>query len=576
MRLGITVTSIALGVAMMTAMPLGARQAGLAPAVTAASSPRFGSIQPGGGTTAARPKLAVLIVVDQMRADYVDRFKDRWTSGLKRLVTHGAWFTNAAYPYLATLTCVGHATIATGALPYRHGIIQNSWFDRTLRRVVTCTEDPLAVTVPYKAGEGIGESAARLRLPTFADELRRQRGGRVVSLALKARSAVMLAGRGGDAVTWLNESLDGWETSSAYGAAVPSVKAFIDANPIEADYGKSWTLLLPSNRYEFPDDLDGEAPPRGWTPLFPHVFAAAAEGKPDIAFYAQWERSPYADDYMGRFAAALVESLQLGRRDTTDVLAVSFSSPDLVGHAFGPRSQEVEDIYLRLDQTLGTLLDRLDALVGPDRYVLGLSSDHGVTDIPEQLIQTGRNGGRLGTRTVTEVIESRAQSVAGPGRYVAAISGAEVHFEPGMFDKLKSHRGGVDAVIRGLLTLPSIARVFRSEELVRSTTSRDALLRAAALSYVADIGGELVLALKPGWMVSGTGTTHGTANPDDQRVPIILYGSGVRPGQYRDAATPADLAPTLAALVGVTMPGAEGTVLRPALAAVPPARETRP
>jgi predicted AlkP superfamily pyrophosphatase or phosphodiesterase len=575
MRLGITTTTIALGIAALSAMPLGAPRSGPAP-FRVDASPAVGSIQPEPGTRPPPPRLAVLIVVDQMRADYVDRFKDRWSFGLKRLVTQGAWFSNAAFPYLATLTCVGHATIATGAFPYRHGIIQNSWFDRTLRRVVTCTEDPLTWTVPYKIGEGRGESAARLRLPTFADELRRQRGARVVSLALKARSAVMLAGHGGDAVTWLNDSLDGWETSSAYGAAVPAVKAFIAANPIESDYGKSWTTLLPSDRYQSLDNLVGEAPPRGWTPEFPHVFAGAVDGKPDTTFYAQWERSPYADEYVARFAAALVESLQLGSRDTTDVLAVSFSSPDLVGHAFGPRSQEVEDMYLRLDQTLGTLLDRLDALVGPDRYVLGLSADHGVSDIPEQLIQTGRNAGRLGTRPVADVIESRAQSVAGPGPYVSAISGAEIHFEPGMFDKLKSRQGGVDAVIRGLLTLPSIARVFRGDELARSTTSRDALLRAAALSYVSDLGGELVMALKPGWMVSGTGTTHGTANPDDQRVPIILYGSGIKPGQYRDPATPADLAPTLAALVGITMPSAEGHVLRSALASTPEPRETRP
>ena len=542
----------------------------------AALSPLVGKAQRGAAPGAQAPRLIVILVVDQMRADYVDRFKDQWSSGLKRLVTQGAWFSNAAYPYLSTVTCVGHATIATGAFPYRHGVISNSWFDRDERRSVTCTEDPATRVIAYGNGAGSGDSAKRLRLPTFADEMRAQRKSKVVTLALKARSAIMTAGHGGDAVTWLSEALEeGWETSSAFGAAVPAVQRYVTSNPIDRDYGRVWDRLLPIGKYEHADNLEGEAPPRGWTALFPHPLTGG-DTKPDGIFRAQWDRSPYADAYLGRLAADLVETMALGKGETTDILGIGFSSPDLVGHAFGPRSQEVQDMYLQLDATIGTLLERLDALIGPDRYVLALSSDHGVADIPEQLQRSGKDGGRLNARALADAIEVRAAAFGGPGRYLSAISGNDVYFERGMYQKLTATAGAIESIVNELSAQPGMARVFRSETLPGAIASRDALQRAAALSYVSGVSGELVLAVKPGWMFSGSGTTHGSASPDDQRVPIILFGNGIKPGHYREAATPADIAPTLAAMTGITLPNAEGRILRAALAAPTlPAGSTR-
>ena len=178
------------------------------------------------------PKLAVVIVVDQMRADYVDRFQGEWTSGLKRMVSQGAWFQRAAYPYLTTVTCAGHATVSTGSFPHVHGVFQNAWWDREMRKQMTCTEDPKATNVGYGVTAGGGDSAYRLQVPSFGDQMRAGRQAHVVSLALKARSAIMLGGHGGDAVTWLTETLDGWETSAGYSeSGVPAVKTFIEANP---------------------------------------------------------------------------------------------------------------------------------------------------------------------------------------------------------------------------------------------------------------------------------------------------------------------------------------------------------
>ncbi len=520
--------------------------------------------------TPPAPKLAVLIVVDQMRADYVNRFRGDWSAGLKRLLERGAWFSRAAYPYLTTVTCAGHATIATGAFPPAHGIFQNAWYDRAERRSVPCTDDAQAAAIGYDGRPQSANSGHRLLLPTFADEMRSQRAAHVVTLSLKDRSAIMLAGHGGDAVTWLGDTFDGWETSSAFSPGpVPAVKAFVDNHPIDADYGRTWAHLLPDARYPETDAGLGEAPPKGWTASFPHVLKG--NGTPDADFRVQWARSPFADAYLAHFAEALVESTSLGRHEGTDVLGISFSSPDLVGHAFGPASQEVRDIYAQLDRAIGGLLDRLDTLVGRNQYIVGLSADHGVSPIPEQTISAGRDAGRLAWTNLTGIIERAAQESAGPGAYVARVTGNDIYFEPGMYDKLRASGAALQAVTRALQAEPGIARVFAADDLRSGATSTDRLQRAAALSYVPGRSGDMIVVPRLGWIFSPTGTTHATASPDDQRVPIVFMGPGVKAGEYREDATPADIAPTLAALCGITMSRSQGRVLRSALTFSPPA-----
>jgi predicted AlkP superfamily pyrophosphatase or phosphodiesterase len=517
-------------------------------------------------TASGRPKLVVLMVVDQMRSDYVDRFRDEWTGGLKRLVDEGAWFTRAAYPYLTTVTCVGHATIATGALPHVHGIIQNAWYDRELGHSTTCTLDPSASVVSYGTAQKTGESARFLQVPTFADVMRTEHGARVATVSIKARSAIMLAGHGADAATWLSDNLDGWMTSSAFAASpVPAVASFVAAHPIAADTGKPWTRLLPESRYRETDDGLGEAPPPGWTRTFPHALGA----QDDATFRAQWERSPYADAYVGQFAASLVDDLQLGRHDATDVLGVSFSSPDLVGHGFGPDSQEIHDMYAHLDRTIGALLDHLDTTIGRGRYVVALSADHGVTSIPDQLIARGGDAGRLDAGRLHTAFETKAREVAGPGEYVVTVTGNDIYLAAGMYEKLAGKKGAMNDVLDALRHAPGIEAAFSKDDVRKGATSKDRLLHAAALSYVEGRSGDIIIAPKRGWMFMAAGTTHGSASDDDQRVPILLFGAGIKHGAFNTAATPADIAPTLAALCGVTLPKAEGHALQDALARTP-------
>jgi predicted AlkP superfamily pyrophosphatase or phosphodiesterase len=426
---------------------------------------------------------------------------------------------------------------------------------------MTCTEDPSTSNVGYVTEVAGGDSPYRLRIPTLVDELRTTRGARVAALALKDRSAIMLAGHGGDAVTWIGEPMDSWQTSKTYSPdGVASVKAFLEANRISDDFGKIWTRLLPESRYKTPDDGRGEAPPAGWTTVFPHALTGTS-GKPDATYFAQWQRSPFANAFIGRFAASLVESLKLGQHDTTDVLGVSFSTPDLVGHTFGPLSQEVQDIYAQMDRTLETLFDRLDALVGREEWVIALSADHGVTPIPEQLKAEGKDAGRINPAGIANAVEERLGAVLGSGPHVALLYGDDLYFHKQAFDRLQSSPDLLKSVIRTIAATPGIRKVFRGEEVRDAASSPDPLLRAAALSYVPGRSGDLIIVPKAGWLFSPRGTNHGGFSPDDRQVPILFMGPGIRPGKYDEPATPADIAPTLAQLSGVSLPHAEGRPL---------------
>ncbi len=206
-----------------------------------------------------------MLVVDQMRADYVDKFQHQWTKGLRRLLEEGAWFRQAACPYLNTYTCAGHATISTGSLPATHGVIDNSWWDRELGKSTTCTEDPRSKAVSYGTAVKEGHSAVHLRVPTLADELRAQSSAaaRVVTFSLKARSTIMLAGHRADVATWFDWEVGVWETSEAYAASpLALIQKFVQANPVERDFGKSWTPALPEQAYLYANETSGEQPRR--------------------------------------------------------------------------------------------------------------------------------------------------------------------------------------------------------------------------------------------------------------------------------------------------------------------------
>ncbi|MEO7272957.1 MAG: alkaline phosphatase family protein [Vicinamibacterales bacterium] len=511
------------------------------------------------------PKLVVIIVVDQMRADYLERYGSLFTTGLKRLSEAGAWFTNAAYPYLNTVTCVGHSTIGTGTFPYHHGMILNAWLDRTTGTVPGCTEDKTATEITY-AGftPAVGDSARNLLRPALGEQVRDKGRGRAVAISLKPRSSIPLVGHRADAVVWFDDR-GGWSTSSVFSKApVPFIERFVRAHPVTDDQPKVWTRTLDASRYTGADDVAGEKPPAGMTRTFPHALDAPPQAGSTETFFTRWTRSPFADEYLEQLAEEAIDRMALGTGRGTDFLAVSFSSLDLVGHVYGPRSHEVQDLLVRLDATIGRLLTHLDAKVGPGKYVLGLSADHGVADIPE----IAGAGGRQTTTEVRAALEQVFVPVLGVGDHIAATAYTDIYLTPRTLARITTDTNLRRAAIDALLALPAVSAVFTGPELAtaEARSSSDPARRAAALSYYPGRSGDLIMVPKAQWLLATSVTTHGTLYPYDQRVPVILFGAGVKPGRYPQAATPADLTPTLASVARIAIAPTDGRVLSEALA----------
>ncbi len=512
----------------------------------------------------ASPRLIVILVVDQLRADYLETFKHRWREGFRTLLAEGARFERAEFPYMNTVTCPGHATIGTGALPRTHGLTLNAWWEREERALRDCTYDPEAPHISYGRAARSGNSAKRLMVNTLADELRAQKpGGRVVSLSLKPRSAIGLVGHGGDVVAWFDDASGSFVTSRAFASEpVKALSEFLERDPYEADNERTWALLDRPDTYRFPDANAGAMPPQTWNGLFPHH--VTGRNGADRVFHALWQASPFSDAYLGRMAASLIDTLALGQRNQTDFLGISFSALDLVGHSFGPESREVEDLLAHLDGTLGVLIKQLDEKVGRGAYTLALSSDHGVAPIPV----AGKHG-----RVVTDDVRERVEETldrrfgAREAPYVDSVVFNYVYLAPAIFDRLRANDADMRAVEEALHSFPGVERVLRSDRV--SEKASDPLERAAALSYVRGRSGDLIVVPEPYWFLSprtsGAGTTHGSSRSYDRQVPIVLFGSGIAAGSYHEAATPADIAPTLAELVGVRLPQAEGRVLKEAL-----------
>jgi predicted AlkP superfamily pyrophosphatase or phosphodiesterase len=542
---------------------------------TAAPKAKTGAEKSAATTQPKHPKLVVMIVVDQMRADYVDKFRGQWSGGLKRLVEEGAWFRTAAYPYAATETCVGHSTISTGAFPLNHGMVANAWWDRDAQKMMTCTADPSVKNTAYAGGTTKGgDSAVSMLLPSYAEELKFQTGGgtRIVTFSLKARAAVTMAGHKADAATWFDTSTGAWVTSSPYGT-MPFIEDYVKQHPMREDYGQTWSLSLPRDRYWYNEEALGANTVTGWGSTFPFPLRGK-EGStgPDEAFYSQWATSPFADTYLTKLAETAVDSLGLGKSGATDYLGVSYSSTDYVGHTFGPRSWEIQDILIRLDKDLGELFTHLDQKVGRGNYVVALSADHGVAPVPADMQTTGFNAAILDVTALQDRLEKALATFNFGKTAIAKMSGGELYFSQGIYGQLRHDPAAMKAFMDAALSTPGVAEVFRADELGSGIKAVSQTKTAAQLSYYAPRSGDMHILVQPYWLMDGagkggkqTGTTHGTAYYYDQRVPILFMGFGIQPGEYFEPATPADIAVTFGALTGVTLAAHDGRVLSEAL-----------
>jgi predicted AlkP superfamily pyrophosphatase or phosphodiesterase len=334
----------------------------------------------------------------------------------------------------------------------------------------------------------------------------------------------------------------------------------IARNPLSKELSRTWTLLKSPDTYINSDAAPGERPPAGRDGLFPHEIGGA-DG-PDARSVGLWQRSPFSDQYLEQLAEHLIDRMGLGRDDVPDLLAIGFSALDLVGHASGPESREVEDVLAHLDVTIGNLLNALDRQVGRDRYVLALTADHGIPPVPSP-----SRGGLLAPEDVQQRIEEMLRSRGVAERNSVVVRAPYVYFAPDILPRLRQDRSLWQAIMKAVLDHPGVLRVLLPEDL--RVTATDPIVRSAAFSYVPARSGDLVIVPKAGWIMQGrnvaAATNHGSSHDYDRRVPLVLIGGGIRTGRFQEEATPADIAPTLAGLTGIKLERAEGRVLREAL-----------
>ncbi len=351
---------------------------------------------------------------------------------------------------------------------------------------------------------------------------------------------------------------------------MPFIEDYVKQHPVTEDYGKTWSLSLPQKQYLYEEKTSGAATVDGWGLTFPFALHGK-EGatSPDTAFYFEWCTSPFADAYLTKLAETAVDSLRLGKSGGTDYLGVSYSSTDYVGHTFGPRSWEIQDILVRLDKDLGELFAHLDQKVGRGNYVVVLTADHGVAPIPADMRKTGFDAGVLSLPDLQARLEKALEPFNFAKPVIAKVSGHDIYFSVPVYGQLRHDPAAMKALLDAALSTPGVAEVFRAEELGSRIKTLSPARTAAELSFLAARSGDLYLLQQPYWLTeasamgseSSTGAGHGTPYYYDQRVPILFMGYGIQRGEYFESATPADIAPTLGALTGVTLAVHDGRVL---------------
>jgi predicted AlkP superfamily pyrophosphatase or phosphodiesterase len=527
------------------------------------------------------PRLAVLVVFDQLRGDYLSRWAPLFEKGgFRRLTSEGAWFQDCHYPFAGTWTAAGHASVATGCSPEVHGVVANEWYDRKQGKEVSCVASARYALVPPEVGEkkAKGASPEHLLAPTFADVLREATHGqaRVVALSLKDRSAVLPAGRRPTACYWMDKS-GRFVTSTYYRDREHDWVRQFNASGLTGRWlGKPWRRCRDDVDYERwagPDDFSGEGNGYRQGRTFPHPFQ---KGKKDEMknYLDAVGASPMGNEVLLELARRAVEAEKLGSRSTPDFLSISFSSNDLVGHVWGPDSQEVLDTTLRSDRIVRDLVDLLDRQVGKDRWVMVLTADHGICPLPEVTRARGREARRLDLKKFEQALEEHLDRVYPPGKAEEKGKGqwTEKHVENMLYlDRQRIARRGakqeeVEAVVaRWAIGQRGIRAAYTRKDLAGRVAADDPLGARVQRSYCPERSGDVTLVLEPYCLMMKylTGTTHGSPHAYDTHVPLVVFGPGVSPGVHKERVNPQQAAVILARAFGLKPP-AKATVRVPA------------
>ncbi|MDZ7290722.1 MAG: alkaline phosphatase family protein [candidate division KSB1 bacterium] len=519
------------------------------------------------------PRLAIVIVVDQMRYDHLVRYHGLFSGGFAKLLQEGAVFTNVHHDHAGTETAPGHATLATGSYPSHHGIIGNSWYDRHTGREIYSVEDsnsPVITSGEKSATPSSspkGKSPRNLLRHTLGDWLKAKYSqAKVISISGKDRSAIVMAGFDAEAAYWYYPPIGGFVSSRYYLEALPAWAAKWNAER-HADryYNKAWDKSRPETDYFVSREDLFSAENDGEHTTFPHQFlgeevTAASTNAVGPKFYDWISNTPFVDELTLEFAQQAVQFEQLGADGTPDLLMVSLKATDAIGHAFGPLSQESEDNLLRLDAGLAQFFNFLEKQVGLQNCLIALCSDHGVLPLPEELRRRGFEAARIpGKEAVEEVlgVEKEMQQEWRTKRRILRTRLGEINLDYHVADSLglspSEFRSRVAAKLR---TLSFVSEVYTSDELRATGGAEREYLDKQRHSFHPERASDLIMQLKPYYLVSGDsyGTTHGSPYEYDTHVPMIFWGKRVKPGVIDTPHKTVDLAPTMAHLLNLDLP----------------------
>ncbi len=514
-----------------------------------------------------RPKLVVGIVVDQMRWDYLYRFQPLFKAngGFRRMMGEGFSCDNTLIPYTPTVTACGHTTVYTGSVPSIHGIAGNAWWDNQLMRSVYCSEDKTVKGVGGKSEEDGQMSPRNMLTTSICDELRLATNfkSKVIGVALKDRGSILPAGHSANGAYWYEGKSGNFITSTYYMNELPEwVNKFNNRKLVDSLYKLGWNTSLPKEtylQYATADEKPYESKP----------FGREATGFPyDLSKYigkdfSKISTTPHGNTLTAEMAKAAVLAEKLGRGEATDFLAVSFSSPDYVGHSFGPNSWEQVDDYVKLDDELGKLLSFLDGYVGKNQYTVFLTADHAVAHIPGFMKENKLPGGVVDDAGMMKDMNAKLKEKFGIENTIVSMYNYQVYLNHPRIDSAKLDDEPIKKwIIQYVKKNESIVNAFATSDIM-TTPINKTLREMLANGFNPRRSGDVQLILKPGYIEgSATGTTHGLWYPYDAHIPLLFYGWGIKKGKASRETYMTDIAPTLASLLHIQMPsGSVGKVI---------------
>lgn len=515
-------------------------------------------------SSVSQPKLVIGLVVDQMRWDYLYKFKERYgKGGFNRLLNQGFSCDNTMITHLPTYTAVGHTGIYTGSVPAIHGIVGNNWIDRASGKSVYCTDDSTVTGVGSNNEAGM-MSPRNMIATTITDQLRLSNNfkSKVIGISLKDRGAILPAGHTANAAYWFDDKVGKWISSTFYMQNLPSwVNTFNDKKMPDSLLAKGWNLILPIKEYDLSTDdkesFEGKIPGINQN-TFPYLLNELNDKR-----YKAFRYTPFGNTYTLKFAESAIENEQLGRGPVTDFLAVSLSSTDYIGHVFGPNSVEVEDTYLRLDNDITEFLNYLDKTIGAGNYLFFLTADHGVAHNPEFLNEYKIPAGNFDDKELLKTLNDTFKSMRTSFPQVMTIENSQIYFNDND-ELIKANGKGIfkDIVVSLLEKKSFISHAFDIEK-VSTSTLPSVMIEMVKNSYYPKRSGDVMFIPNPGYLDGGkTGTTHGLWNPYDAHIPLVWYGWNTKSGRSHKEVHMTDIAATLAALLDIQMPnGCVGKVI---------------